>query len=97
MKGTKVLTAGESFNDRKEFLWSYIHTCQDLIKTIQQTRIADTSLAKETIKLEREQIQQTYNELKVLQRWLKTSGLEPDEPFYYKREGKNEQDKQLLA
>ncbi len=86
-----MLTAGESFNDRKEFLWSYIHTCQDLIKVIQQTSIADTPLAKETMKLEREQIQQTYNELKALQRWLKTSGLKPDEPFYYKREGKNEQ------
>ncbi len=86
-----MLTAGESFNDRKEFLWSYIHTCQDLIRVIQRTSIADTPLAKETMKLEREQIQQTYNELKALQRWLKTSGLKPDEPFYYKREGKNEQ------
>lgn len=94
MKGTrKVLTAGESFNERKDFLWSYIHTCQDLIKAIQATSIGTSSLAYEVIRMEREQIQQTYDELKQLQRWFKTSGLKPDEPFSYKREGSNEQNK----
>ena len=33
--------------------------------------------------MEREQIKNTYAELKAVQRWGKQSGLDPDEPYRY--------------
>ena len=75
---------GESFNECKAFYWSYIHTCQELIKAIQNTGIANTPLAKEVIRQERDQIKRTYAELKELQRW-------------WDKEGKNGKKQQLLA
>jgi hypothetical protein len=92
-----VLIIGETFNQRKESLWSYIHVSQDLIKTIQNCKIGRSPLAREVIAMEREQISSTYNELKQLQRWFKTTELEPDEQYKIKREGKNEQEHGLLA
>lgn len=88
MKGTKVLCIKENFNQRKAFLLDYIHTCQDLIKAIQQSSLHNSTLAREVIKEERILIRDTWAELKQLQRWFKTAGLEPDEPYYpesYKR------------
>lgn len=82
MKGTKVLIMGETYNQHKAFLWSYLHTCQDLIKAIQDSKLANDPLAREVITKEREQIRDTYTELKKLLQWFKKSGLEPDEPYY---------------
>jgi hypothetical protein len=85
-----MLTIGETFNSRKAFLWDYIHVCQDLIKAIQRCKLAKSTLAREVIAIERQSIRDTYEELKQLQRWFKTTDLKPDEPFYYKKkEGAN--------
>ena len=78
-----MLIIGETLNERKASLWSYIHVCQDLIKSIQGCSISKSSLAKEVIAMEREQIKNTYAELKAVQRWGKQSGLDPDEPYRY--------------
>lgn len=85
-----MLVQGETFNERKSSLWSYLHTSQDLIKAVQKIKGDNLALAREVIVQERETIKTTYADLKELQRWFKTSGLEPDEPYYIKREGKNE-------
>lgn len=73
---------GETYKQHKAFLWSYLHTCQDLIKAIQASPLADSSLAREVILQERQQIRETYAELKKLLQWFKQSGLQEDEPYY---------------
>lgn len=85
-----MLTAGECFNDRKAFLWSFIHVSQELIAVLQKMPGENRILARELIAQEREIIKKTYMDLKELQRWYKTTTLAPDEPFYYKKEVKNE-------
>lgn len=72
-----MLIMGETFNQHKAFLWDYIHTTQDLIKAIKP----NSQLAKEAIAGSRESVRDTYAELKELQRWFNTSGLDPDEPY----------------
>jgi hypothetical protein len=82
MKGTKVLIMGETYNQQKAFLWSYIHTCQELIKALQASKLANSSLARDVIQENRLQIRDTYAELKKLLQWFKKSGLKEDEPYY---------------
>lgn len=81
-----MLTVGETFNERKAFLWSFIHVCQELIGVLQKLT-GDKKSAREVIVLEREIIKDTYAELKELQRWFKQSGLKANEPFSFKKEG----------
>lgn len=84
-----MLTAGETYEQRYSFLWDYIHTCQDLIKTLQAIKGQNEALAREVIQLEREQIKKTYAELKQLAIWFKNSGLQPDEQYYLKKRVEN--------
>ena len=79
-----MLCIGETFEQRKDFLWSFIHVCQDLIKAIQKCKTSDQELSRTVIKQERAIIKETYEELKELQRWFKQSGLKPDEPYFKK-------------
>lgn len=81
MKGTKLLIIGETFNQRKAFIWSFIHQCQDLIKVLQGIQGDNRRQALELIKQEREIIKIEYAELKELQRWFKKSGLGENEPY----------------
>lgn len=67
---------GESFTDLKQFLWDSIHVSQDMVKAVQNCKIKDSALAKEVIKLERENIKRTYAELKELQQWWNKEGKE---------------------
>ena len=88
-----MLVIGETYNDRKASLLDYIHVCQDLIGTIQKCKISKEPLAREVIALERQSIRDTWAELKALARWQKTSGFEPDEPFTYRKEQKEDEQK----
>lgn len=74
-----MLVIGETYAERKASLWSYIHTCQGLIKVIKP----DTPLAREVIKAERSSIRETYNELKELTRWFKKSGMTETQPYVH--------------
>lgn len=76
-----MLIMGETFNQRKAFIWSCIHTCQDLITVLQKVTGENAKLARQIIKDEREIIKSDYATLKELQRWFKQSGLTPDEPY----------------
>jgi len=88
MKGTTLLIFGESYRHRYDFLWSSIHFSQEIIKTLQtmSKKLDDDtiSLSKEVILIERKQIRQSYEELKLLNKWFKASGLKQDELYYPK-------------
>ena len=64
---------GETLNQTKEFYWSYIHTCQELIKTIQRV-CDDTPLTREVVAMELKIIKDTYAELKEMQQWFNKEG-----------------------
>ena len=64
---------GETLNQTKAFYWDYIHTSQNLIKTIQKS-CKDTPLAREVIALERKVIKDTYADLKEMQQWFNKEG-----------------------
>ena len=87
-RNAKVLrpTMYESFEDCRDFHFDFIHTCQDLIQTI-QTIIKnhperDHTLAREVIKQEQDIIKTIYAELKEMQRWWLREG---------KKDGKRKQ------
>lgn len=73
---------GETYEQHKAFLWSYLHTCQDLIKAIQASKLATDPVGRECILSNQAEIRRTYAELKALLQWFKKSGLEPNEPYY---------------
>jgi hypothetical protein len=77
-----VLIIGETFNQHKAFLWSLIHSSQELIKVLQNIKDPDNrKLAREIIVQERTIIKSTYAELKELQKWFTKSGMEADQPY----------------
>lgn len=76
-----MLIIGETYNQRKAFIWSCIHTYQELIAVLQKVQGENRRLALEIIKQEREIIKQEYAELKELHRWFKKSGMGEDEPY----------------
>lgn len=88
-----MLLIGETYNQRKDFLWSFIDTCRELVITIQRSNLSNTPLAKEVIAENRAIIRDNYAELKELAKWFKQSGLEPDEPYQRKRVKNSEQNK----
>lgn len=75
-----MLIIGETYNQHKAFLWSCLHTCQDLIKAVQATGTKDP-LAREVVQLERQAIKDLYDELKALRRWFLQSGMEENEAY----------------
>lgn len=82
-------TIYETFEDCRDFHFSFIHTCQDLIKAIQHTiknsPSGDHTFARQIIKQEQDIIKAIYVELKEMQRW-------------WIREGKKQwQDKQTIG
>lgn len=62
-----MLNYFETFDERNDFLWSVIHTSQELIKAIKTKPKSD--LATEVIDIELELIKTTYGQLKELRRW----------------------------
>lgn len=73
---------GETYNQHKQFLWDFIYTCRELIKAIQNSSLAESTLAREVIDQNRAIIRDTYAEIKELTRWFRASGLDEDEPYY---------------
>lgn len=77
---------GESYSQHYDFLWSCIHTSQELIKTIQSVSSKldpDTrKLAREVILKEQRYIRGVYEDLKALNKWFKQSGLKKYELYY---------------
>lgn len=76
-----MLIIGETFNQRKAFIWSFIHQCQELITVLQTVQGENRRQALECIKQEREIIKAEYAELKELQRWFNKSGMGENEPY----------------
>ena len=76
-----MLIIGETYNQHKAFIWSCIHTAQDLVKAMQLIKGENRRQALECIKAEREIIKQDYQKLKELRRWFLKSGLGENEPY----------------
>lgn len=76
-----MLIIGETFNQRKAFLWSCIHTCQELVNVLQKIKGDNRALALSVIKQQREIIKSDYAALKELQKWFKQSGMDEDEGY----------------
>lgn len=77
----KMLIIGETYNQRKAFMWSFIHSCQEFIKALQTVKGENRREALLLIKQEREIIKQEYADLKELQRWFNKTDISENEPY----------------